>query len=161
MAILKFCYKHAREELGHENFVLHDMKVLGLLDRAMIDAPPLPATEAFVGDVKNVCWEQGAVPRLGYSAWAESSYDHVGPLMSRIRSDLKLTDAQMTFMVAHNRIDIEHARQVREVLEKEIHDPKEQDAIVQAARTTIFMLGAILNNSLDAYLARTRKEADA
>lgn len=161
MAVLKFVYRHAREELGHENFVLHDMKALGLLDRALIEAPPLPATQAFVGYLNNVCRELGAIPRLGYSAWAESSYDHVDLIMKAVRNDLKLSDAQMTFMVAHHRIDIEHARQVRDVLEKDIHDPKEQEGVIETARTTLYLLGAILDNVLEAYLEQTPKAAEA
>lgn len=43
-ALLKFVYRHASEELGHERMVVHDLKSVGICDETDLNRPPLPAT---------------------------------------------------------------------------------------------------------------------
>src|SRR3954470_17565273 len=69
--LLKFVYRHAAEELGHEKMVVHDLKSVGLWKDEDAQSEPLPAAEALVGYLYSVALRYGPVPRLGYSFWAE------------------------------------------------------------------------------------------
>jgi hypothetical protein len=151
--LLRFCYRHAAEELGHEKMVVHDLRAVGLLRQADVEGPPLPPTQALINYLYAVALSQGAVPRLGYSYWAESAYDHLGDLLTRARTDLGLTDRQMTFFNAHQSIDTRHAQQVREAIERYARTDEQRRGVLEVARTTLFLTGAMLDAVLDSHLA--------
>jgi hypothetical protein len=151
--LLRFCYRHAAEELGHEKMVVHDLRAVGLLRRADLQAPPLPPTQALINYLYSVALSQGAVHRLGYSYWAESAYDHLGDLVARMRTDLGLGDRQMTFFVAHQSIDTKHAQQVREAIDRYARTEKQRLGVLEVARTTLYLSGAMLDAVLDSHLS--------
>lgn len=142
--LLGFCYRHAGEELGHERMVVRDLEAAGLLDPSLLTAPPLPPTQALIGYLYYVALDRGAVPRLGYSYWAESAYGHIGSMLSRARQDLKLTDRKMTFFVSHSDIDEKHAADVRDVIRENVRTEEERSAVIEVARTTLYMTGVML-----------------
>lgn len=153
IGVLRFCFEHASEELGHERMVVHDLESIGLLEPGDLTTPPLPATEAFIGYLYYVGLHYGAVPRLGYSYWAESVYGHIGDLLGRARSDLSLTDRQMSFFVAHAVIDQKHAEEVRRAIDQHAKPGAERDLILQVARTTLRLTGVLLDEVHRAYHA--------
>ena len=155
MPLLRFCYEHANEELGHEKMVVHDLDRAGLLTPGLLDQPPLPPTEALIGFLYAVALRDGAVARLGYSFWAETAYDHIGELLAKVRADLGLGDRQMTFFVAHQSIDSKHADDVRHALTRFATDPADQERVVQVARTSLFLTGQMLDAILAEHLAAT------
>ncbi len=142
--LLKFAYHHAADELGHERMVLHDLESLNLLDKALLQRKPSPATEALIGYLYFVAFKYGAVARLGYSFWAEDVYEQIGDALGKIRSDLSLGDRNMTFFVAHAKIDEKHIDQVNDCIERFAKTPEEQALVMQVARTTIFLTGQLL-----------------
>jgi hypothetical protein len=152
IGMLRFCYEHAGEELGHEKMVVHDLESIGLFDPHDLEKPPLPATEALIGYLYYVGLHYGAVPRLGYSYWAESVYEHIDDLLGAARADLKLTDQNMSFFVAHSVIDAKHAEEVREAISRNVRPGPESEQLLQVARTTLRLTGALLDESLAASL---------
>ncbi len=155
--LLKFCYEHADEELGHERMVVHDLQAIGLLQGELLAKPPLPPTQALIGYLYYVGLAEGAKARLGYSYWAESSYGELGPLLQRAREDLNLSDKDMTFFVAHSNVDIKHAEEVREAIEENVNTPEEEEKVKQVAATSLYLSGAIM----DAVLQSQRQLAAA
>lgn len=151
--LLRFCFEHAAEELGHENMVLNDLRSIGLLEPGDVDAPPLPATEGFIGYLYYVGLHYGAIARLGYSYWAETVYTHIGELLGKARSDLSLDDSQMTFFVAHAVIDEKHAEEVRRAIQHHARTDGEQELILQVARTTLRLTRHLLSDVHEAYHA--------
>jgi len=142
--LLGFCYRHAGEELGHERMVVRDLEAAGLLDPAMLTAPPLAPTQALIGYLYYIALDKGAIPRLGYSYWAESAYVHIGAMLSRARQDLDLNDRKMSFFVSHSDIDEKHAAEVRDVISEQVRTEEEQNAVIEVARTTLHMTGVML-----------------
>src|SRR5687768_18477655 len=61
--LLKFVYRHAAEELGHERMVVHDLKSIGLFEESDLRRAPLPATEALIGYLYYVALRYGPIPR--------------------------------------------------------------------------------------------------
>lgn len=152
IGMLRFAFEHAGEELGHEKMVVHDLESIGLFEPVDLEKPPLPATEALIGYLYYVGLHYGAVPRLGYSYWAESVYDQIEGLLGAARSGLKLTDKEMSFFVAHAVIDAKHAEEVREAIVKNVRPGTETAQLLQVARTTLRLTGALLDQSLAVHL---------
>lgn len=154
--LLKFVYEHADEELGHERMIVHDLESIGLSDEALYDQPPLPPTQALVGYLYYVSLTEGAKARLGYSYWAESSYDELAPILARARADLGLADNNMTFFVAHSTIDVKHAEEVREAIAESVATPEEREAVKRVADTTLYLSGRLMEAALEKHLAASQ-----
>jgi hypothetical protein len=152
MGLLRFCYHHADEELGHEKMIVHDLASIGV-EADLVAHEPAPATQALVGYLYGVGLLHGAVARLGYSYWAETSYEHIGELLGRARSDLHLTDRQMTFFVAHQAVDVKHAKEVKRAISQFARSQGDRRQLKAVARTTLYLTGQILDNVIHAYRA--------
>ncbi len=151
MALLRFCYHHADEELGHEKMIIHDLDRMGVLSSEAVARQPTPATQALIGYLYGVGLQYGAVARLGYSYWAETCYGHLAELLERVRADLGLTDRQMTFFVAHQEVDTKHAEEVKRVISRFVRTDEERGQVKAVARTTLYLTGQILDNVVRAY----------
>ena len=150
MGLLRFVYTHAREELGHEKMVLHDLRVIGLLglDETIAD-PPLPATDALINYLYGVALRQGPIARLGYSYWAESVYGHIAPLLTRARESLNLADREMAFFVAHAEIDSKHAVEVEHAIRCSVLTQADADAVYRVATTSLWLTVMLLEQAFD------------
>lgn len=149
--LLRFVYKHALEELGHERMVLRDLEAVGLLPQQM--PAPLAPTQALIAFLNDVAIRKGPIARLGYSYWAEDVYEHIQPVLERFRNDLKLKDEQMTFFVAHSTIDEKHSEEVRVAMERAVKTEADRSQIKEVARVTLWLTGQLLEEALRAYLA--------
>jgi thiaminase len=156
--LLRFVYKHALEELGHEHMV--DSK--GLYDPSMPQQQPLSSTQALIAYLYQVALESGAVARLGYSYWAESCYGHIGVILKKLAKDLELTDKHMTFFVAHSDIDAHHSVEVAEAIRESAGTEAERLAVINVATTTLYLTGQILEQVERKYVEqRDAKLAEA
>ena len=147
IALLRFAYEHAKEELGHERMILHDLRSSGLLRPDEPLADPLPATDALINYLYGVALREGPIPRLGYSYWAESAYRHIAPLLVATRDSLGLTDRQMTFFAAHAEIDLRHAEQVRDIIRRTVTTPDRAEAVIRVAVTSLWLTIQILEQA--------------
>lgn len=154
VSLLNYVYEHAREESGHHRMIVHDLKAAELYDDGDFDEPPLPATQALVAYLGELANRHGAKPRLGYSYWAESVYQHIGDVLGAIRSALELNDNQMSFFIAHAEIDAGHAEEVREQIEKNVTEPADQRRLLRAAEVTLWLTGQLLEQSYLVSVAR-------
>ncbi|MCL9760299.1 iron-containing redox enzyme family protein [Frankia sp. AiPa1] len=155
IGLLRFVYSHAGEELGHEKLVLHDLRAIGLLGPDEdVDEQPLPATDALVNYLYGVALREGPVARLGYSYWAETVYEHIGPILGRARTSLGLDDRQMAFFVAHSEIDSKHAAEVRHAIQRAVTSPAQAAAVLRVAVTTLWLTISLLDQSYAQWVLR-------
>ena len=143
----RFCFKHASEEVGHEMMAVHDLRSLGH-DVEAGDLPaPLEATEVLSSYLYRTAQTGHPLARAGYSFWAESSYEHIGPLLAAAQDQLGIEDRNMTFLVAHARIDADHAQEIDQVLRRFAVTRDDWDAVERVMRTslrlTVDMLDAV------------------
>jgi thiaminase len=143
--LLKFVYRHAAEELGHEKMVIHDLKSIGMWSDEDADASPLPATEALIGYLYFVALRYGAVARLGYSFWAEGAHSHIQEVLGKVCKDLSFTSKNITFFGAHAEADRDHIQQVEEAIAKYAQGPQEQALVQRVATTTLSLTGQLLD----------------
>ncbi|WP_122761160.1 iron-containing redox enzyme family protein [Pseudomonas viridiflava] len=148
--LLRFVYKHALEELGHEKMVIRDLDSIGALPELL--PAPLAPTQALIAYLNDVAIRLGPVARLGYSYWAEEVYGHIQPLLNKFRVDLGLKDEQMTFFVAHSAIDEKHSEEVRMAMLRSVNTDEERAQIKEVARVTLYLTGQLLEESLLEYV---------
>ncbi|EXF94876.1 transcriptional regulator [Pseudomonas fluorescens HK44] len=147
--LLRFVYKHALEELGHEKMVIRDLESIGALPASL--PAPLPPTQALIAYLNDVAIRLGPIARLGYSYWAEEVYDHIQPILNKFRVDLGLKDEQMTFFVAHSTIDEKHSEEVRLAMQRAVKTDEERALIKEVAKVTLYLTGQLLEESLLEY----------
>lgn len=141
----KFCFEHAMEETGHELMALHDAHSMGLPKDTKLPGA-LPATEVLVAYLYWVSAQGNPVQRLGYSFWAENSYQHINPLIEKIRDTLQLKNSQMTFFVAHSAIDKEHAEEVERMLLQHCRTEQDWHDVERVAITSLKLTGDMLED---------------
>ncbi|ROZ77495.1 iron-containing redox enzyme family protein [Ramlibacter sp. WS9] len=142
--LLKFVYKHAGEELGHERMVTHDLKSIGMLDERDLTASPLPATEALIGYLYYVALRYGPIARLGYSFWAEGAHAHIQEPIRKVCADLKLTSKNVTFFGSHAEADEAHIQQVEEAIDRFAISPQDRELVTRVCVTTLSLTGQLL-----------------
>ena len=150
--LLKFVYRHAAEELGHERMVTHDLKSIGLLREADLTAAPLPATEALIGYLYYVGLRYGPVARLGYSFWAEGAHAHIGEPLRKICADLQLTSKNITFFGAHAEADKAHIQQVEDAISKYAVSSADRELVTRVCVTTLSLTGQLFEQVAQKHL---------
>ncbi|RKP52556.1 iron-containing redox enzyme family protein [Trinickia fusca] len=142
---MKFCFDHAADEAGHEMMALHDLRSLGHVDDDLTLPAPLPSTETLIAYLYWASKNGNPFRRLGYSFWAESSYQYINPLVGKVKEKLGLKDSQLTFFVAHSAIDEEHAKEVCNVIERVAKSQSDWDAIGETAEVSLRLTGRMLD----------------
>ena len=142
--LLKFVYRHAAEELGHERMVTHDLKSIGMLREEDLSRPPLPATEALIGYLYYVGLRYGPIARLGYSFWAEGAHAHIQEPLRKICGDLKLSSKNVTFFGAHAEADKAHIQQVEDAIARYATSSQDRELVTRVCVTTLSLTGQLL-----------------
>jgi hypothetical protein len=145
--LLRFVCNHARDELGHERLIVHDLRSIGLLGGEAIEDAPLPATDALINYLYGVVLREGAVPRLGYSYWAESVYQHIGPLLLAARDSLALTRDNMMFFSVHAELDVRHAGEVKNAIRRAVTTPQHATDVHRVAVTSLWLTIQLLEQA--------------
>jgi hypothetical protein len=67
---------------------MHDLLSLGV-DKSTLEIPtPHPNTEVFIAYLYWISINGNPLQRLGYSFWAEDSYQYIGKLIDNVRTCL-------------------------------------------------------------------------
>lgn len=148
---MKYCLEHALEETGHELMAYHDLKAAGL----KVPLNELPSaqssTEAFIGYLYFVAQTGNPLRRLGYSFWAESSYEYFGHVMMKAAANMKLSKGMMTFFSEHSDIDEKHADDVNRMIVTNCKTTEDFNEVAKVMLQTLQMTGDMLNSIADEY----------
>jgi len=91
------------------------------------------------------------VQRLGYSFWAETSYDHIRGFMDNLSTSMQLDKKQMTFFYNHSSIDDKHAKDVEKILLHICKTEEDWKAVSQSATITLDLTHQVLKAVIDEY----------
>jgi thiaminase len=149
----KFVFHHACEETGHELMAFHDVNSTMQKPLDIQKLPvPLVGTEAVVGYLYWISLSGNLLARLGYSFWAENCYQYINPLVGKMKEKLELKNSQLTFFVAHSDIDDEHAKEVKEMIEKYATTQEDWNAITDVAVKSLELTGRMLDDVWSEYV---------
>jgi len=150
---MQFCLEHALEETGHELMALHDLQSIGapINDPEKDMPPPMVPTELLIAYLYWISTHGSPVQRLGYSYWAERSYDYIGMFMDNLGKNMSLSKRQMTFYHNHASIDDKHAKDVEKILLSVCKTREDWKEVTKAALTTIDLTHQILIAVIEEY----------
>ncbi len=149
---MKFCYEHAEEEAGHESMAFHDLLNMGITKESFTMPLPLPSTETFIAYLYRVSAVGNTLRRLGYSFWAEDSYQYIQDIMGKVISTLHLNNKHTTFLVSHAAIDEDHAAEIESMIQKYCVTEYDWDAVTEVLITSLKLQSAMLDDIVDEYL---------
>lgn len=142
---MKYCFKHALEEAGHELMALHDLRQTGV-DLTLEKFPhPLPETQTLIAYLYHISTTGNILSRLGYSAWAEDSYQYFMDFLMKIQKRLNLQKSQMSFFIEHGDLDDSHAQHVWGTIKSQAKTELDITAIEEVALTTLELAAAVLD----------------
>lgn len=153
---LKFCYKHASEEVGHELMALHDLKRLGVPAERVVHDPPLAATDLLVAYLHGISSLGNPVQRLGYSYWAERWFRYAGPALEALIRNMRLRPEDVTFFTVHAKIDAKHSEEVEEILRLVVKTERDRHDVERVMDASLRLMGGVLNEVYETF-ARLEK----
>lgn len=141
---MKFCLKHAEEEVGHEMMAVHDLRNMGYDVSERTLGKPLAETEVLISYLYRVAATANPLARLGYSYWAERSYHYIQPILDMLKSGLGVQKNQMSFFTSHAEIDVDHAKQVDETISRFAKTLDDWKAIEEVMRTSLILTSGMM-----------------
>jgi pyrroloquinoline quinone (PQQ) biosynthesis protein C len=142
-----FLYRHMHEESGHEQWVLNDLKAVGVDEATTRAHQPGPYVLALTGWNHWSAAQRHPASALGmlYALEVVASV-YGGTFSSAIREALLLDgDAGISFINAHSSLDADHIAELREVING-IADTDAIDAIVQSAQVNFHHFGRMFGS---------------
>ena len=140
-----FLYEHMQEEMGHEEWVLNDLAVVGVTAKQALAYEPSLLMLGFNGynywaaDRKHPCSVLGMLYALEVIA---SVYG--GPMTAAITDSLLLQgDRGISFISSHATLDAEHMADLRVILNT-IDDADAKQAILESVHFNFHQFGKIL-----------------
>jgi pyrroloquinoline quinone (PQQ) biosynthesis protein C len=129
------------EELGHDAWILDDIRAAGGDAAAVRDALPHPATDALVAYVYDTVQRRNPVGIFGMVFVLEGTSVAVAlNAADRIQATLGLPDEAFTYLRSHGHLDQEHVGDMAGILAR-LEDPGDQAAVVQCARVMFWLYG--------------------
>jgi pyrroloquinoline quinone (PQQ) biosynthesis protein C len=149
---MKYCLHHAEEEVGHELMASHDIKAMGFDIKESELPKPLKATTALTAYLYWVAEYDLPVARLGYSFWAERSYEYIKPLLSMISDGLGVPKKAMTFFNEHSEIDAKHAEEVVEAINRFVKTEEEWQAVEDVMINSLLLTTKMMDEVLEEFV---------
>lgn len=113
---------HAREELGHEEWALQDLKAMGVKGEEVCASRPVPSCAAMIGYEYYIAGHANPIGLFGWLYVLEAMGDDLGEIMSRqIRESLKLEQG-VKFLAGHGEADEEHTADLTVQIRDHVRD---------------------------------------
>jgi pyrroloquinoline quinone (PQQ) biosynthesis protein C len=129
---------HEREEVGHEQWVLDDIRAIGGDAAAAERAEPGAAVKGYQAMVAFLWSSRHPVALMGVSTLLEGISEKLGASTTRSfleRSQIPGIENGLTFFRTHGVADVGHMEEARLALRK-VADERDRQAIVSVARMT-------------------------
>jgi pyrroloquinoline quinone (PQQ) biosynthesis protein C len=138
---------HEAEEIGHEQWVLNDIRALGADVAAAERATPCAAVKGYLAMCAFVWDSRHPIALMGVSTLLEGVSEKLGSSTSRAfkeRSTIPNIREALTFLEAHGEADVGHMEEARAAIRR-VTSAADQDAIVLTARMTAFYYTHLLH----------------
>jgi len=131
------------EEIGHDAWILDDIRAAGGDPDKAREAPPLPATEIMVAYAYDTVQRRHPAGMFGMVLVLEgTSVSLATKAAEEIRANLGLPDAAFTYLASHGELDKEHMAFFRRTIDR-LTEREDQAAVIEAARMFYRLYGDI------------------
>ena len=119
--IAKYLLIHAEEERGHHLWALADLKDLGVEGDDVKSSYPVPACTSMIGMMYYIAGHANPVGLFGWLYVLEAMGDDLGAVVTqRYDEGLKLKGKALRFLKGHGENDVEHTKDLTEVIARHI-----------------------------------------
>lgn len=134
---------YLEEEVGHDAWILDDIRAAGGDAEAVRASLPHPATDALVAYVYDTVQRRNPVGIFGMVYVLEgTSVSLALNAADRIQATLGLPDAAFTYLRSHGQLDQEHVGDMQGILAK-LDDPADHAAVIHCARVMFRLYGGM------------------
>ena len=138
--------EYIEEEMGHEHWILDDIRAAGGDAEAARDADPLPATELMVSYAYDMVNRRNPVGFLGMVFVLESTSAQLASHAADvIRGSLGLPANAFSYLSSHGSLDQEHVA-FYETLVNRLDEPDDQYMVVHSANMFYRLYGAVFDS---------------
>jgi pyrroloquinoline quinone (PQQ) biosynthesis protein C len=137
---------HSREESGHDDWLLRDLRALGANVESVIGSSPLPETEALFA--LQYYWIEHETPLalLGYIYALETlGSGSAAQLGGTLKRALKIEDDCISFLTGHGVDDVDHVEKLRRLLNQHITLKQDEVLIIRSAIATLKFYGYLMD----------------
>ncbi|WKZ12052.1 MAG: iron-containing redox enzyme family protein [Gammaproteobacteria bacterium] len=154
---------YLQEEIGHDAWILNDIRAAGGDVQAVTASVPHPATDALVAYVYDNVQRRNPVGIFGMVFVLEGTSVALAlHAADRIQATLALPDGAFTYLRSHGTLDRQHVDDLKSILAR-LTEPADHAAIVQCARAMFWLYGQMFRGldevTVPIVAAGTRKRA--
>jgi hypothetical protein len=142
--LVDYLREHAEEERGHDEWLLQDLQSVGVGSAELLSRPPSDAVAALVGAQYYWVLHYHPVCVLGYLMVIEGNPPDRRRLQD-LRSRSGLPASAFRTMLEHADLDIGHAAELADLLDRLPLSPNHNEALGLSAISTVAGLTRILN----------------
>jgi pyrroloquinoline quinone (PQQ) biosynthesis protein C len=145
---------YVEEEIGHDEWILNDIRAAGGDAEAVRNSLPYPETDALVAYVYDTVQRRNPLGIFGMVFVLEGTSVALAlQAADRIQATLKLPDAAFTYLRSHGTLDQQHVQHLQNLL-LQIVDRDDQASVTQCARAMFWLYGQMFRG-LDRATATT------
>ena len=138
--------EYIEEELGHQEWILNDIKACDSDSEAVRHAQPKPATELMVSYAYDTIQRGNPIGFFGMVLVLEgTSISLATQAAGKIQQALNLPKQAFTYLNSHGSLDIEHMG-FFEKLMNQVEDPDDQQAIIHMANMMYKLYGDVFRS---------------
>lgn len=134
--MVKMFFKHATQEIGHDQLALDDLKVLGEDVSQVPFERPLPATSAMIAYAFYQIQFRNPIGYLGYLFHLEFMPTSSGFGYMEALKKAGVPESAMSFIHEHATVDIAHNKLMEEYVDELIQTEEDLQEVIYAARVT-------------------------
>ena len=112
----------------------------------------LSQTEVLIGYLYWISTNGNSLQRLGYSFWAEDSYQYIGDILKILSDTLNLEPKNMSFLVSHATIDEKHSQEIEEMICEFCKTDDDWESVEKVMKTSLRLQSEMLDAVIAEYL---------
>lgn len=142
--LVDYLHRHADDERGHDEWLMHDLQSIGVTPAELVSPPPSGAVAALIGAQYYWILHYHPVSVLGYLMVIEGNPPNRGSLED-LQSRSGLPPSAFRTMLEHADIDVDHAAELVDLLDQLPLSPRHNEALGLSAISTVAGLTRVLN----------------
>lgn len=138
--------EYIEEEIGHEEWILNDIRACGGDAAAVRSGTPAFATEMMVAYAYDTVQRRNPVGFFGMVQVLEGTSIQLATNAAHIiQEKLKLPQQAFSYLLSHGSLDLEHIEFFRSLMDR-LDDPTDQAAVIHAAKRFYRLYGDVFRS---------------